>query len=141
MHKYYNVEDWKQFALENPGFSPYSLLEPQQRYSVLAEFEARARLDGVEQFLPQEGFLLELGELQEVHAGARGGETDLGSPVLDAKGGLHVSESEERRFRTARDKLEEQAPFVLVHGGHRPPEHLEKDQMPILIDLQCSGYF
>ena len=58
---------------------------------------------------------------------------DFCAAVLDAERRLHLSESEERRLGATRDEPEEQAPLVLVHGGHRAPEHLEREEVRDLV--------
>ena len=56
-----------------------------------AQLEARGALDGVEELAPQQRLVLELGELQQVHAGAGCGQPlQVGAPVVDAERGVQL---------------------------------------------------
>lgn len=56
-----------------------------------AELEAGGALDGVEQLAAQQGLVPELGQLQQVHAGAgRGQPLQVGAPVVDAEGRVQL---------------------------------------------------
>lgn len=56
-----------------------------------AELEAGGALDGVEQLAAQQGLVPELGQLQQVHAGAgRGQPLQVGAPVVDAEGWVQL---------------------------------------------------
>lgn len=56
-----------------------------------AQLEARGALDGVQELAPQQCLILELGELQQVHAGAGGGQPlQVGAPVVDAECGVQL---------------------------------------------------
>lgn len=58
---------------------------------VSAELEAGGALDGVEQLAAQQGLVPELGQLQQVHAGAgRGQPLQVGAPVVDAEGWVQL---------------------------------------------------
>lgn len=51
-----------------------------------AQLEAGRRLDGVQQLVPHQVLVAELGQLEQVHAGAGGGQAlQVGAPVVDAE--------------------------------------------------------
>lgn len=56
-----------------------------------AQLEARGALDGVEQLAAQQRLVLEFGQLQQVHAGAGGGQPlQVGAAVVNAEGGVQL---------------------------------------------------
>lgn len=66
---------------------------PRPRRFSSAQLEARGALDGVEQLAPQQCLVLELWELQQVHAGAgRGQPLQVGAPVVNAERGIQLLE-------------------------------------------------
>lgn len=51
-----------------------------------AQLEAGRRLDGVQQLVPHQVLVAELGQLEQVHAGAGGGQAlQVCAPVVDAE--------------------------------------------------------
>lgn len=77
------------FHLTGVNKDPPLVRSPRRRLS--AELEARGRLDGVEQFVPHQLLVAELGQFEEVHAGAGGGQTLQVVPsVMDAEGGIEL---------------------------------------------------
>lgn len=51
-----------------------------------AQLEAGRRLDGVQQLVPHQVLVAELGQLEQVHAGAGGGQAlQVGAAVVDAE--------------------------------------------------------
>lgn len=56
-----------------------------------AQLEAGRRLDGVQQLAPHGVLVTELGELEQVHAGAGGGETlKVAAAVVNAEGRVQL---------------------------------------------------
>lgn len=68
-------------------------VSPSRSLARSAQLEAGGTFDGVEQLASQERLVLELGELQQVHAGAgRGQPLQVGAAVVDAEGGVQLLE-------------------------------------------------
>lgn len=73
------------------GAAAGELLTPEGEARASAELEAGRALDGVQQLAAQQGLVLELGQLQQVHAGAgRGQPLQVGAPVVDAEGRVQL---------------------------------------------------
>lgn len=52
-----------------------------------AQLEPGGRLDGIQQLVPHQVLIAELWELEQVHAGARGGQAvQVVAPIVDAEG-------------------------------------------------------
>lgn len=63
-----------------------------------AQLEAGRALDGVQQLAAQQGLVVELGELQQVHAGAgRGQPLQVGAAVVNAEGRVQLLEDSARQ--------------------------------------------
>lgn len=63
-----------------------------------AELEARGRLYGVEQLALHQLLVVELGQLEQVHAGAGGGKAlQIVPSVVDAEGGVELLKKNRRR--------------------------------------------
>lgn len=91
-----------------------------------AQLEARGALDGVQELAPQQRLILELGELQQVHAGAGGGQPlQVGAPVVDAECGVQLLKPQERGPGAAGHKLEEFALLLVREALHDSPEDLD----------------
>lgn len=69
-----------------PLLSPLSFLAKPISLCSSAELEARGRLDGVQQFVPHQVLVAELWQLEQVHAGAGGGQAlQVAAPIVDAE--------------------------------------------------------
>lgn len=78
-----------------------------------AQLEARGALDGVQELAPQQRLVLELGELQQVHAGAGCGQPlQVGAPVVDAERGVQLLQDSGRMARSPSTACRE--PFRLT---------------------------
>lgn len=82
-----------------------------------AQLKASSTLDGIEQLAPQKGLIVELGEFQQVHAGAgRGEPLKVRASVVNAKGRVQLLEDSE-----AQDTLQHTVPQRHVRSTHAPP--------------------
>lgn len=110
--------------------------------SASAQLKASSTFNSIEKFTSQKCLVIELRELQQVHAGAGCGEPlKVRASVVNTKCGIQLLKPQQRGSRAACYKLQQFALFFISEPFHNSPEDLNNRMVCRIASwIVCKGF-